>query len=320
MKLYQSYIGEYQRSCVAADALPLDAQANSGSDQREYELLKAIDARRDPADQEPWGLISWKFQHKTLVAPEAFLTFAQQQFAAGVDCVFINPMIGHEAIYLSVWEHRHKGMDRIQEFLQQRLGDGVLSPMGVGHFAFCNYFIANNRFWRAYFAFVDDVLAGLDEEVRRQSEVGLVYAGSAGYSRDAEVTMRPFIIERLFSSFLISTPGLAVAHFGVDPALFRRKFGDRLGDLLHRLSVLKNESLEREDRHQLEAWNRMRLAILKGQEKFMVWHMDDALALYTTPEYRAFMGEKFARGQRCSEAGREVASRDDSGAVAGSDV
>lgn len=103
MKIFQAYIGEAQRALVAARAIPFDAADNTDAGTREYDLFHRI--HLDPAidtDSEPWGLVSWKFAHKSPVSLDEFGSFAEQAFADGADCVFINPMIGNEAVYANV--------------------------------------------------------------------------------------------------------------------------------------------------------------------------------------------------------------------------
>lgn len=293
MKLYQSFIGEQQRALVSPNAIPLDAQANAGRDQREYELLKAIWTEQSKVQQEPWGLVSWKFQHKSLISCDEFIEFSRTQFEWGVDCVFINPMIGNEAIYFNVWEQGsdqgHKGLDKIVALLNQKMGADLSVPMGISHFAFCNYFIANDRFWRRYFEFVDEALSSLEVEAMKKTEVGMIYAGSANYVRDAEVTMRPFIIERLFSGFIASTPALNCVNFQYKAAHYQSKFGGQLGGFLHQLSAYKNAALDAMDSVKLHSWNNVRLNILRSPLKMSVWHLDDPAPFFLSAEYTDFM-------------------------------
>lgn len=278
---------------VSPNAIPFDAQTNAGGSQREYELFKAVWSEQSPAHQEPWGLVSWKFQHKSLISPAEFIEFSKIQFDSGADCVFINPMIGNEAIYFNVWEQGsdqgHKGLDKILAFLSQSMGPDISGPMGSSCFAFCNYFVANDRFWRSYFEFVEAALSNLDAEAIKKSEVGLIYAGPANYARDSEATMRPFIIERLFSSFVASSPSLNCINFEYEESHYRGKFGDQLGRFLHKLSAYKNAALNARDLTVLNLWNGVRLGILRSQAKSSIWHLDDPASFFLSPEYTNFM-------------------------------
>ncbi|HUT39815.1 MAG TPA: hypothetical protein VM011_00605, partial [Gammaproteobacteria bacterium] len=205
MKIYQAYMDVEQRAFVCDGAIPFDASANCAPGTREYELFKQLHA--DPANRdgnEPWGLVSWKFEHKAPAGFRDFHAFCRSAFDAGADCAFINPMIGNEAVYANGWEQgihcAHTGIEKIAYFLEQKMGIQVATVCAASTFAFCNYFVANRRFWDAYFAFIDRALALLDAEAVAGTEVGQIYSGSGQYERDASAAMRIFVIERLFSA------------------------------------------------------------------------------------------------------------------------
>lgn len=105
LDLYQSFFGDFQRQFVSPVATPYDVTGNTGNDQREYDLFKKIHSTRE-AGSGPWGLVSWKFEHKSLVTIERFHAFAIERFAAGDQCVFLNPMIGNAAMHqmYAIWQ------------------------------------------------------------------------------------------------------------------------------------------------------------------------------------------------------------------------
>lgn len=246
MKLFQSYVTDEQKSYISNLATPVDASNNTDNDSREYELFKRIQTEHPELKDQPWGMVSWKFPSKTRVTTKEFLEFAESELSKGAQCVFINPMLGHEAIYLNVWEQGedcgHRGMRKIAEFLQSKMGNvfDFHRVMGKDTFAFCNYFIATPRFWKAYFEFVDKAISYLRSEALKGSEVGEIYAGSAHYLKDPTVLMRPFVIERLFSSFILGTQ-LKVSHYLYKESQYESRFGFGLGDVIYKLSELKDE-------------------------------------------------------------------------------
>ncbi len=296
MKLYQSYIGPVQRMLVSPNAIAFDAQHNTGRDQREYELLKSIRLSQGEGQPEPWGLVSWKFEHKTLITVSDFTKFCARQFAAGADCVFVNPMVGNEAVFFNVWEQGvgvgHAGMDQIVTFLQSRIGPSMMNLMGRASFACNNYMVATDAFWSAYFAFVDHGLAALEIEAANQTPVGLIYAGSAHYARDPTVTMRPFIVERLLSTFLVHPScQFRCAYYPFGQEHYQRKFGVQLGRLLHKLSMTKNRALADRNGEALQKWHRLRGSILSDAYLYAILHLDDPAAFYLNPEFREFLAD-----------------------------
>lgn len=294
MKIYQSFIGNYQRKFISPLCTPLDASNNVEKNHREYELLKNIYKNNDHK-KEPWGLISWKFQHKSLTSMAEWFDFAQKKLDEGYDCVFINPMIGNEALYLNVWEQGihcgHTGMDEIFKFLNVDIGQKFSTPMDKEIFALCNYFVGNDIFWQKYFAFVEDVLARLDREASQKTKVGMIYESSASYARDNHVTMQPFVIERLFSNFIEQDKIVAVAAFNYSTEQYQKKFGDQLGNFLYELSVLKSQAFVSFDQNLMERWNESRKKILLSDYRMAVWHLDDPLLLLLADNKGALRNE-----------------------------
>ena len=293
MKIYQAYMDAQQRSFVCDGAIPFDASANCAPGTREYELFKQLHA--DPANRDdctPWGLISWKFEHKAPVSFHAFREFCRSAFDAGADCAFINPMIGNEAAYANGWEQgihcAHTGIEKVAYYLEQHMGIRVAAVSDVSTFAFCNYFVANRRFWDAYFEFIERALALLDAETAAGTEVGQIYSGSGQYERDASAAMRIFVIERLFSAFLLQQDTFTVKAWTPTAVDFERKFGVRLGQLLWNLSRVKQRAVETDDLTIYKEWDKQRSALLADWHIHIVWNLDDPFAMPLTPQYREF--------------------------------
>ena len=291
MKIYQSYLGELQRAFVSPLSEPVDVQNNTGNDQREYELLRKIYAE-NTLSEEPWGLVSWKFQHKSLLQVSEFLEFANEKLQEGFDCVFINPMIGNEALYFNAWEQGihcgHAGMDEIYKFLNEKIDSKFSQIMDNKKFAMCNYFIGNKKFWSAYFSFVENILMQLEKEVSCQSKAGIVYASSASYARDTQVTMRPFVIERLFSNFIAGNSAIKYCGYSYTPSHYQRKFGEQLGTFLHDISCLKERALLLQDNNLMGEFHNLRRNILLSDFRNIVWNMDDPSPFFLSDTYLNF--------------------------------
>lgn len=284
MKIYQSYHGAAQQRRLSSTAIPFQILQKSPPDSREYELIKTIHRNRQD-DLEEWGLVSWKFEHKTHIKLEDFYDFAKTMFTSGADCVFINPMIGNEALFLSTWEqwvwaHDYDRSMVVFEFINKlNIGD-LEEPAGSKHFAFCNYFIANKRFYDQYFKYIDFILAALEREADHATSVGLIYKESAKYKKDESLTMRPFIVERLFSSFILNNKNLNCVPYYFSIELFRSKFGINIGNSLFTLSQLKNNALHSGSRKLLIEWDLKRKLILKDWGLMhTIAHLDDPFEL-----------------------------------------
>lgn len=276
MKIYQSYVNQQQKNHVADCAIPLDASWNTNGN--EYDLFKHLKKTQIRESDSPWGLVSWKFTGKCQIQLNEFSEFATTHFKNGCDCVFINPMIGNEALYLNVWEQGkdsgHQGLDKVESFLTKNFDHGITSIMSNHTFAFCNYFIAKNRFWEAYFKYIDEALILLEREVATESETGLAYKSSANYNRNKNLTLRPFVIERLLSPFLLKSQ-LKIVDYKYSAIHYQKKFGPLLGDYLLSLSITKNEAIAQNNAAKIKSYLDNRRTFLQSQYKSVVWGLDD---------------------------------------------
>jgi hypothetical protein len=296
IKLYQPYLGEDEKNSLSPSVIPWDAGSNTDNSTREYELFKQI-AKANPEATEPWGLVSRKFTHKSLLAIADFHHFVDHKFSEGYDCVFINPMIGIEALHLNVWQQGvqcgHAGLDQIIGFLEASLALPLNAPMDKNTFAFCNYFVAKPSFWNSYFGFVDKVIALLDQEVAKGTEVGAIYAGTGSYHRDGNITMKPFVIERLFSTF-IQHHQFKVASFNYEKNFYEVKFGGKFGEFLFQLSALKNTALQLKQENLLMAYDQIRFFIYSNPTYMAsVSLLDDPPDFFLTKEFAELMSHHF---------------------------
>ena len=296
IKLYQPYISEDEKSTLSPSVIPWDAGSNTDNSTREYELFKQI-AKKDPETTEPWGLVSRKFTHKSLLSVDDFHHFVEQKFSEGCDCVFINPMIGIEALHLNVWEQGvqcgHAGLDKIIGFLESSLALPLNAPMDKNTFAFCNYFVAKPNFWSGYFSFVDKTIALLEQEEAKGSEVGAIYSGTGSYHRDGNITMKPFVIERLFSTF-IQHHQFKVSSFNYEKNFYEVKFGGKFGEFLFQLSALKNIALQLKQENLLAAYDQIRFFIYSNPTYMASLSLlDDPPDFFLTKEYAELMSQNF---------------------------
>jgi hypothetical protein len=278
MKIFQTYSGEHQRAYLADGVIPYDYSKNRGT---EYEIFKAVNKNGHEylRGMDAWGVLSWKFEVKCHVSLHQFQREAEQLLAEGADCVFINPMIGAEAVFSNVWEQGvacgHTGIEKMVPFLIERL---YLRPadlfMPSDIFAFCNFFVARKKFWCRYFDYVDSVLADLRLDARQGGATGKLAEGPSYYSKNPSYTMTPFIVERLFSSFLPQS-GLDVRSISPDLAVYKAKFGALLGNTLHRLSMLKN--CRGNDNYDLciDRWKELSQQLTLGRSFITLMHLDD---------------------------------------------
>ncbi|MGE7370803.1 hypothetical protein ACQKKX_17320 [Neorhizobium sp. NPDC001467] len=279
--IYQPYLNDAQKSQVHPQAVALDIGFNTAAASREYELFAHLRDRHAAEgfdDTAFWGLVSTKFELKSVSSFADFVAQAGQAHAEGADAYLYNPLIGCAAIYANVWEQAmlggHPGMEPIFTYLNEK-GFGAALPQAANRFFFCNYMCGNRAFWDGYFGFCEMVLGMLDDEARRGTTVGLAYAGQGHYGRDRNALMRPFVIERLLGLYLHSpmAQGLKISTYIPHAGDFEWKFGPRLGRLLHRLYDLKQSFVARPDQQTIAAWQTARQPLVKQPQ--VIWQMDD---------------------------------------------
>jgi len=278
--IYQSYLDQGQKAHVCPGAVPLDIAFNKGGTSREYELFQLLHAHHKTiglGDDAFWGSVSWKFELKAPTPFSDFLAEAEAAHRFGFDCYAYNPLIGNFSIYANVWEQGrvgHGNMRPIIDYMLQR-GLPLGQPQGLSSFFFCNYVCGNERFWSSYFSFCENILGDLEEHARRGTPVGIAYAGSANYGRSPELTMRPFVIERLLGLFLQSAvpQGLKLAVYTPTKEHFDDKFGSRLANSFYPLYLKKIAMAETRTKEAFDDWNKARLSVFESP--MLACHADD---------------------------------------------
>jgi hypothetical protein len=275
--LYQAYVGDNQKKMIASECIPFDAELNNSIDQREYTLFKFLYEKLNEK-KDHWGLVSWRFKLKTMISENEFLDFSREKIKNGYDCVFINPMIGNEAVFANVWEQSHvvhPGMNLITDFSDKNKNLDVKSLYKKSEFSFCNYFIASNAFWKSYIEFVDSIILEIEDYADKNHEFNGVWNGSAQYKKNKNLTMQPFFIERLLSSFLRKNSNFKVINYNYDLAAYERKFGHYLGGILFKSSQLKMVAANSSLHSDAVVWNSYRSSIINEGLLGTIFKLDD---------------------------------------------
>lgn len=277
IEIFQAYPEGKYKDWISKIAIPFDySTLPQGT---EYDLFKYIYTNHMYSGRF-WGLVSWKFKNKSPVEMGEFYEYCVSEFSNGSDCVFINPMIANEAVYANPWEQGvltgHTGIEQIYDHL---VAVGLLSKQAVIgrlNFSFCNYFVANSAFWEQYFCFVDQILLHLENEALAGTVVGRLYQGSASYRKNPEMNMKPFVVERLFTSFVSQHSNFNVSSFPVSEIDYVRKLGLIPGLFCKRLSDIKNLAIQENSNLVLQEWHDKRLAILNNKDDLItLLKMDD---------------------------------------------
>jgi hypothetical protein len=170
----------------------------------------------------------------------------------------------------------NKEMKKIVDYFQVKYGEKINGVMGPDNFAFCNYFVAKPVFWEKYFDFIDKEMSEMYLMAKEDEELAKSVGSSAHYSRDADVSMNPFIIERLFSLFVtFNKDKFKIISFKHDEKSYVKKFGERFGMYLWKLKLLKEMYLKSKDEKFYAQWLKIRNIGFKNRINGVVAKMDD---------------------------------------------
>jgi len=193
-----------------------DNRAAAHPEHREYPVFAECwhNVATNTSDLSYWGFISPKFSTKAGITPQEFKAFVERN-ESFADVCFINPKPINEAIFPNVIFHGelyHKGLSKLMLDTLVLMGY-ELSPthiMDRSTFTFCNYFCGNRKFWSKYITFVTNFLdyAKLNPEYEK-----LLFETSADYSGDKNIPYYTFVVERLFSVFLLLHPQIVAVNY-----------------------------------------------------------------------------------------------------------
>ena len=208
--IYQIHYREEQVPFLDPDFMPYN---NAGDDDPllEFNVFRKIQRSSKLKKGQLWGALSWKFTEKTgMTGAELFDFIARHP---GYDVYYCNPHPNFEGIYHNLWlqgETAHPDFLRLCREVFRHTGlpvSSLTSLQPARAFASTNYIIATPIFWKSYIAFVESVLE-ITQTRASNKILQLMHSNAADASGvHAGANYLPFIVERLFSVFLMSNEG-----------------------------------------------------------------------------------------------------------------
>jgi hypothetical protein len=114
-----------------------------------------------------------------------------------------------------------------------------------------------------FFLKLHTILQNLPEEEKK------IYEGSANYARDKSLNLFPFIVERMFSTYLIlNRDKLKVHAKPYDYGVYQGSVGQFI-HVLSALSNLKKLTLKHDSEEIFHQWNAIRTFILRSQPQLL---------------------------------------------------
>ncbi len=197
---------------------PLPILDNSSVAWREFRILVDFFRRGDHLKSGMTGIFSPKFKYKTRVSGAAFIEFVQQHSDADVCMINPFPMLPYYSY--NVWmqgEATHPGLVKRAQALLDAAGIGwnlSLTPrQNHRTLLYSNFWVATPAFWTLYVGGVLNPIACF-LEAHPESDVARSVLQETTYLVAAPFL--PFIVERLFSTYLSLHPEIRVAPYPMD--------------------------------------------------------------------------------------------------------
>lgn len=164
-------------------------------------LISDLLSKKRLGDNEWFGLLSWKFFHKTGWDLERLKQEIDSSYHS--DVLIMNPMHFANSVHLNGFEQGEFSGHHDMLFLANKLGltciDKLCDP---DLFVMCNYVVGKARFWLPFLSFLNRINLDAQRLCRTDIEFASKWFGTGNYTRDKKIELRIFFYERLLSYFL----------------------------------------------------------------------------------------------------------------------
>ena len=200
--------------------LPLHLQQNDFA-WREFRIIVDMYRQNLHRGAGHCGMFSPKFPLKSRIPTQEFLDFCEAH--SHVSVCFFNPFPQIRYVAYNVWnqgEPWHPGLCAVAQSLLDAAGipwriDEV-PRHGEAQLAYSNFWVANEQFWDAY---VGNILLPIAEFLEREPDHPASRSVMVPTYHTDAASYLPFVIERLFSTFLSLQPAFSRTAFPVSDVL-----------------------------------------------------------------------------------------------------
>ncbi len=207
IRIFQIYFEGWQRELLDPAFYPLD-NSRSNSELLEFNVFEQLQRNAATEGASLWGALSWRFAEKTGMQGADLVK--QIIDHPGYDVYFCNPHPFNEALYHNMWMQGEVSHPQFLELVRLFYAAAGLEDKELrviessGNFTASNYFVASPKFWAAFIPFVKRVLVTADKvlDPRVRDLIHSKVADDKGLHAGA--TYIPFIVERLFTTFMRS--------------------------------------------------------------------------------------------------------------------
>jgi hypothetical protein len=247
--IYQICYSQETFENIPAGFLCLNHMKNERPDWRELWPMRNFLKTNELSEDVLYGFLSPKFSQKTLLNHSGVQDFLSQNYA-GEDLVSFSPFWDLMALFKNVFEQGdffHPGLsDTCQKLmsaypLDLNLANCIMSSQNT---IFCNYFLANKKFWSHWLILADYLVATSEQQ---NTELSIKLNAPTSYG-EQQLSMKVFVQERLASLCLLAHPKfrcLNYSPFNIGPSTtpFNQFFHEAvLSDALKRAYVQTNQT------------------------------------------------------------------------------
>ena len=207
IRIFQIYFEGWQRELLDPAFYPLD-NSRGTSELMEFNVFEQLQRNAATQGATLWGALSWRFAEKTGMQGAELVK--QVVDHPGYDVYFCNPHPYNEALYHNMWVQGEVSHPQFLELVRlfyaaAGLDDKELKTIETsGNFTAANYFVASPRFWDLFIPFVKRALVAADKALDPKVRDLLHSKVADDKGLHAGATYIPFIVERLFTTFMRS--------------------------------------------------------------------------------------------------------------------
>jgi len=261
-EIFQICFEDRQLAEVDWDFTAFDNTSNKHPELREFHSFNRIIDEGHADGLDAWGVFGPRWQDKMRHSSKVIVEAIDNN--PNADVWIFNHARVQDALTYNVWEqgeYFHKGIKQVVSAALKAGGyqTDAIDTIMTDATCYCSYFVATEKFWKEYIVFLKDMKEKLEALTGEDAEI---YHGSANYSRDPNLNMFPFIVERLFSTFLHMNTKFKVYSRPYDYSVYYGQIKD-FSKLLQSLDRLKRMSVEQDSSELFGHWNQLRIYFAK---------------------------------------------------------
>lgn len=238
VSLHQIYYRPEQVKLLDAASTPYDNSAYTAHTQSEFDIFRRV-FHAGALDGDITGYLSWKFTEKSCVTVGEFKRFVEDN--PGFDVYFINPfpeLIAWKNVWIQSIRHHPTLLPIAAEIFRSVHPGILLTEETHGHdvLSYCNYWAGSGEFWKDYMEFAEPIYDFIEHKA--SDDFRRAISGRADQIIKGD--HRPFIFERVFSTFLNSAKPRRLAYRYPKEHL-ESEWGARAATLIEMLQERLNE-------------------------------------------------------------------------------